>query len=123
MKIRVYMAMDDSVYCVRIDTEDWSLGDVELMEQFGEPDVNVGGEVAYSYGDESKTKTFGDEFVRLIHGFPYVRGFDSRDYGSVGESVAVGVAWKEAVLQKITNSVLALRTHSSPLPTEEVTEV
>ena len=125
------MGMDNSVYRVVVSTEDWSEGDLKLMYQFGEPEVNVGGDVYYpakwyddggSGGGEPK-KTFGDEFVRVLHGFPYARGFDSRDYGSVKEAVAVGKAWKDMVLARIDDAVIALRQNSLPLPTEEIAEI
>lgn len=145
MKKRVFSEMDDAVFRIVIDTEDWSQGDLELMEQFGEPEVNVGGSVDYVFGDEVKTKEFGNEFVRVLHGFPYSRGFDSRDYGDyessgssgssessdpyssfdrrVSEAVAVGNAWKETVLRRLDNAVLDLRANHTPLPTEEVSEI
>lgn len=123
MKKRVFRDMDNAVYRIVIDTEDWSQGDLELMEMFGEPDIDVGGEIQYLFGDESKTKTFGNEFIRLMHGFPYSRGFDSRDYVSCDEAVAVGVAWKEKILDRIDTAVLNLRSKQAPLPTEEVSEI
>lgn len=123
MKKRVFQDMDDAVFVVTICTEDWSEGDRDLIHQFGEPEVNVGGEVSYLFEDETKTKTFGDLYMRVLHGFPYRRGFDSRDYSSYEEAVAVGRAWKEMVLDRIDASVLELRSHAAPLPTEEVAEI
>ena len=123
MKKRVLRDMDNAVYRIVISTEDCSQGDMELMAMLGEPEIDVGGEIQYLLGEEAKTKTFGNEFIRLMHGFPYSRGFDSRDYGSYEEAIAVGVAWKEKVLERIDAVVLNLRTKSSPLPTEEVSEI
>lgn len=123
MKKRVFQEMDDAVFRVCIDTEDWSQGDVELIAQFGEPEINIGGEVSYLFEDETKTQTFGDTYVRVLHGFPYTRGFDSRDYSSYEEAVAVGRAWKEMVLDRIDRAVLELRKNRSAMPTEEVTEI
>ena len=139
MKTRVFMEMDDAVYRIVIDTEDWSQGDIELMDQFGEPEINVGGSVDYMLDEEMKVKEFGDEFIRVLHGFPYSRGFDSRDYGELGpgtssdpstpfedrvaEAVAVGNAWKDQVLRRLNNAVRDLRSNRTPLPTEEVSEI
>ena len=80
MKKRIFSRMEDAVYRIVIYTEDWSQGDIELMEQFGEPEVNVGGPISYVFEGAVKVKEFGDEYVRLLHGFPYSRGFDSRDF-------------------------------------------
>ena len=123
MKKRVFQNMNDGVFNVILDTEDWSEGDLDLISQFGEPEVNVGGEITYLFEDETKTKTFGDRYVRVVEGFPYVRGFDSRDYGSIGEAIAVGRAWKEVIIDRIDAAVVELRTHAAPLPTEEVSEI
>lgn len=123
MKKRVFMDMGGGVFNIVIKTADWSEGDIELMAQFGEPEVNVGGDVPYSIEEEDKTKTFGDMYVRVLHGFPYSRGFDSRDYGSYEEAIAVGKAWKELVLGRIDAAVVELRKNVKPLPTEEVSEL
>lgn len=140
MKIRVFLSMDDSVFRVLINTEDWSERDLELMVQYGEPEINVGGDVTYTYSDTTiksqgasarsasvdpeKTVTFGDEYVRVLHGFPYMRSFDSRDYSSVGEARAVGNEWKEIVIGRIEGAVDDLRaSFTAQIPTEEVVEI
>ena len=123
MKKRVLRDMDNGVYRIILLTEDWSEGDRELMARFGEPEINVGGEVSYIIDGETKTRTLGDEYVRLLRGFPYQRGFDARDYASVEEAVALGVAWKEMVLSRIDAAILALRAQATPLPTEEISEI
>lgn len=123
MKKRVLRDMDNGVYRIILLTEDWSEGDRDLIARFGEPEINVGGEVSYIIDGETKTRTLGDEYVRLLRGFPYQRGFDARDYASVEEAVALGVAWKEMVLSRIDAAILALRAKAAPLPTEEVSEI
>ena len=123
MKKRVLRDMDNGVYRIILINEDWSEGDRNLMARFGEPEINVGGEVQYILDGETKTKTLGDDYVRIFRGFPYSRGFDSRDYTSVDEAVAIGVAWKEMVLSRIDNAILTLRSNASTLPTEEVSEI
>lgn len=123
MKMRVFMDMDNAVYRIVINTEDWSQGDLELMARFGEPEIDLGGEIQYLFDEEAKTQTFGNEFIRLMHGFPYRRGFDSRDYGSYEEAVAVGRAWKDEILERIDDAVRNLRLKQEALPTEEVLEI
>jgi hypothetical protein len=123
MKKRVLMDWDNAVYRIVISTEDWSQGDLDLMAKFGEPEVDLGGEIEYRYDGEDKTNGFGNELMRIMHGFPYARGFDSRDYGSYDEAVAVGKAWKDEILNRIDTAVQNLRSKSITLPTEEVYEI
>lgn len=123
MKKRVFLNLDNAVFRVLIVTEDWSQGDIELMAQYGEPEINVGGEVSYLYKNEQKSKTFGDEYVRVLHCFPYVKSFDSRDYDSVEEARIIGNAWKDMVLERINYAVHDLRENNAQLPTEEVSEI
>ena len=123
MKKRVLRDMDNGAYRIILINEDWSEGDRDLIARFGEPEINVGGEVSYIVGGETKTKVLGDEFVHIFRGFPYSRGFDSRDYASVDEAIALGVAWKEMVLSRIDAAITALRANTSPLQTEEVSEI
>lgn len=123
MKKRVFREMDNGVYRVAIMTEDWSEGDIRLMEQFGEPEVNVGGDIRYTLDDAVRVTVLGDELVRVLHGFPLVRGFDTRDYASLKEATAVAVGWKETVLERLDDAVKGLRANASPLPTEEVSEI
>lgn len=123
MKTRIFLNMDDAVFRIVIETEDWSEGDVTLMEQYGEPEINVGGQVDYMFNDEQKSKTFGDQYVKVMNGFPFAMGFDSRDYESAEEARAVGIAWKEIVVGRLRNSVIALRENKAQLPTEEISEI
>lgn len=131
MKKRVFQRLVDSTFEVVIFTEDWSCGDRELMVQFGEPEVNVGGEVYYVYEDVSsssgddavKVVNLPDELVRIMNGFPYSRIFDARDYESYEEARAVAAAWKEKVLGNIDEAVIRLRNMHVNFDTEEVSEI
>lgn len=120
MKIRIFSDMVNSVYRITLITEDWSQGDIELMFQYGEPEVNVGGTLEYYYDDDLKIKALGDQYLRLLHGFPFAIGFDSRDYaGGCAEAESAGNAWKNQVVQAIRSKVVGLRT-KAPISTEEV---
>lgn len=128
MKIRIFSDMVDDVYRIIVCTEDWSQGDFELMCQYGEPEINVGGDVTYDVdGDGSSsseyTKKLGDQFIRILHGFPYARGFDARDYGSDAEAIAIGTAWKGKVVSAIRAAVSELRAKQSNVQTEEIENV
>lgn len=126
MKIRTFENMDDSVFRVVVNTEDFSQEELKLMCQFGEPEINVGGTVSYQFDGQARSKEFGDQFVRILHGFPLAFGFDSRDFeGSDGiaEAMAIGRQWKSDIIGKIGDKIGDLRQKSNILPVEEVTNV
>ena len=123
MKIRIFSNMCNGVYRIVINTEDWSEGDLELMAQYGEPLVNVGGEISGESNAKSESRTFGDEYIRILHGFPYARGFDSRDYGTASDAMMIGNLWKGVVIERLRAAVETLRSKVSPLPTEEIEEI
>lgn len=135
MKIRVFKNMCNSVLRIVINTEDFSQDDIRLMRQFGEPEVNVGGfeypnvaeKTQGGLGSEESPGVdpyvkFGDEYVRIMHGFPYARGFDMRDYDGASESDVMDIAesWKQYVVDGIEDEMSSLRSKSNSLPTEEV---
>lgn len=132
MKKRIFQRLFNDRFEVLIITEDWSCGDVELMKQFGEPEINVGGVVEYIYDEDSESsspdreirvKEFPTELVRILHGFPYSRIFDTRDYESFDEAKAVAEAWKVEVLDRIDDAVVELRRNNASFVTEEVSEI
>ena len=134
MKLRVFQRLIDNRFEVRVETEDWSAGDVELMGKFGEPEIDVGGTVTYLYSGSSSSsgssgsgssrqKTFDTQYVRIMTRFPYVRTFDGRDYDSLEEAKIVGVAWKELAANRIEAAVKTLRSQDLAFQTEEVTEL
>ena len=125
MKIRTFENMDDSVFRVVVNTEDFSQEDLKLMCQFGEPEINFGGPIDYEFDGLQKTKDFGNQYVRILHGFPLTFGFDSRDFGPDGidEAIAVGRKWKSLIIDRIAQELGDLRGKAKVLPIEEVTNV
>ena len=121
MKIRVFENMDDSVFRVVVNTEGFSQNDIKLMCQFGEPEIDCGGTVTYTYDETEKTKEFGSNLVRVVHGFPFAFGFDSRDYdGCSDEAIAVGSKWVSDLKDQISRVMVALRQKACALPSEQV---
>ena len=121
MKIRVFENMDDAVFRVVVNTEGFSQNDIKLMCQFGEPEIDCGGTVTYTYDETEKTKEFGSNLVRVVHGFPFAFGFDSRDYdGRSDEAVAVGSKWVSDLKDQISRVMVALRQKACALPSEQV---
>jgi len=45
MKIRIFYTVNGGVYTASINTEDWSLDDLSLMAEYGEPEISVSGTI------------------------------------------------------------------------------
>lgn len=133
MKIRVIKKLYDGVFESRIHTEDWSELDRELMVKYGEPEINLGGEIPYvlrndeqssdSSSDPGKYIVLDDVYARIMTESPFVRKFDSRDFdGGVDEAMAAAAAWAFEIEARILEKVRLLREKDTFFTTEEITE-
>lgn len=131
MKIRVIKRLVDSVFEVRIQTEDWSELDRELMVKFGEPEINLGGSIPYATTAQAKAAsapsdtsvTYDDVYVRIMTESPFTRKFDSRDFGgSIDDAAAAAASWIFTIEARILEKVRYLRENDMFFTTEEITE-
>ena len=121
MKIRVYSAVENGIFKITINTEDWSEGDRQLMADYGEPQIDLGGVIdgpAPSY----VVFTLPSDYVNIMSDSPFQQGFDSRDTSST-TAQEYAVAWKLTMVARIEAAVTALRTISDTFTNEEVTVV
>lgn len=121
MKIRTYKYIADQKYFVEIRTEDFSDGDLKLMQKFGEPEVNVGG----LYGvDPGPTSTWiaPDRYLKVRQGFqPFSAFFDSRNYGNEADDRANALI--STVTSRIQSAIITLRTLEDGFSSEVITNV
>ena len=115
MKIRTFYKLDDDRYNVRIITEDWSERDQQLMEKFGEPEINLGG----IFGD-SPIFTLDDNLVRIMSDSPFLESFDFRDYSNAQWRAET---WAMEISHRITQTLIFLRAQSDTFTHENVVEV
>lgn len=121
MKIRLYRDVTNQVYNVSVVTEDWSRDDLKLMEQFGEPEVNLGATLTTDpETGEPETFTLPDCYVKLLTDYQKLNmQFDLRDHA---QAKAMAEAWQTYIVGEITSVVTALRVNT-PDSYEEVTVV
>ena len=124
MKIRIFKKLDNGVFHVRIQTEDWSERDRDLMKKYGEPEINLGGVIVI---DESSSSDpcpheLDDAYARVMTESPFTHRFDSRDFGSVQCAKHAACEWAATVEERISASVTFLRSRGDEFTTEEVTE-
>jgi len=117
MKIRTFKKLDNQVYRVAIYTEDWSQADIQLMEKFAEPEINLGG----AFGDLSPADfTLDDHYVRIKSESPFNVAFDGRDYEDAQDRADT---WATTIVSRLMTAIAALRAESDGFTAEEVVEV
>lgn len=131
MKIRIFKRVVDGVFDVRIQTEDWSQHDIDLMVKYGEPEINLGGEIAYvpvnvegssSSSGGTETVLLDDNYARIMTESPFTYKFDSRDYDGVDNARQIASAWASEIEARIVDKVRMLRDKDTFFNTEEIME-
>lgn len=119
MKIRTYKYISDEKYFVNIRNEDFSENDLQLMQKFGEPELNVGG----IYGGVAQpTWALPDKYTKIKQGFqPFVIFFDARTFGEEADNRAI--AYLTAITTRIGATILALRQLQDNYTSEIITNV
>lgn len=117
MKIRSFYTLQNGVYKAALNTEDWSEGDTKLMQKFGEPEIDKGGDFTIPPDTEF---TLPEELVRIASDSPITQSFDSRDSADAEE---MAIAWGAEIIVRITAAVTALRAMTDDYTREEVTNV
>ncbi len=76
-KLRIFSYLENDVYTLRFENDPQALSneDKQLMREFGEPEMNIGGTFLDSTPEEF---TLPDSYVRIRSGFPVVRYFDAK---------------------------------------------
>lgn len=119
MKIRTFYRLENNVYRVIVHTEEWSENDIRLMQKFGEPEINIGGEVSIvvPMTEETVTYEIPDDY-RRIKSDPLSLSIDARDTGYAKE---LARKWAENIISLLTNAFKSLHAHVDDFTHEEVT--
>jgi hypothetical protein len=118
MKIRTFKKLDNDVYRVSIYTEDWSEGDTLLMQKFGEPEIDLGGD----FGGSPVLFTLDNDLKRIKTDSPFAAAFDARDYGAT-DAKAFANVWALELSDRIAAAVATLRMAVDGFTTEQVEEI
>ena len=118
MNIRSFKTLENGVYRVSVKTEDWSEGDRQLMQRFGEPYIDIGGRIyfedGYQYFDAD------NKLQRIRSDSPFFSGFDIRDYD---DAMLRADAWYEAIVNRLIDAVTLLRNNVDGFTGESVRRV
>jgi len=119
MKIRVYRVLSDRRYRVAVHTQEWSEVENRLIQAFGDPQLDLGGEIT---GPDDLVFTLAPRLVTVKGGSPFVGVFDARDGGDA-LAKAKANAWLAAIVERVTAAVLALRAQEDGFTGESLYEV
>lgn len=85
MKIRSYIYVTNNVYNVEFKVEDLSAYEQDMLANFGEPEVEVGGLFSGTVTRPASSVPVSVEYtlpsrqLKMVSGFPYKEVFDLRD--------------------------------------------
>lgn len=123
MKIRTFKNLEDNVYRVSIQTEDWSERDMRLMEKYGEPEIDIGGTFLDENGSGSGddfTFTLDSKLYGVKTGSPFSYGFDARDYA---DAETRALLWATTLISRITDAMTTLRANDDGFTGEDVVNI
>ena len=100
----------NNVYTVVVTTTDFDTLDLALFTEFGEPSVNIGGDMIDVTDGTTKLATLPNNFRKVKSGLPFTMNFSDTQY--LGKGMDVANAWIETMNTSITNAVVALRAKS-----------
>jgi len=118
VKIRTFYSIENGVYKVSVNTEDWSENDRRLIYKFGEPEIETGGTIDYVPEEGPIEHLVLDSCHRRIYtGSPITRTFDSRDAVHAKEFAN---AWADRTIGQIGTEYAALHAKSDDFTREIV---
>ncbi len=107
-KIRVFSYLKNEVYTLRFENDASALSedDKQLMRDFGEPEINMGGD--FLAGGENEY-TLPNAYVKVRSGFPYTKEFDAKS-GEFSTNTAIKVdGYRDAIIARFTSAFETLR--------------
>jgi hypothetical protein len=112
MKIRTNKSIDSNRFIVEIETSDFSEQELEFMQKFGEPEIDLGGSFtgppAYS---------LPTNLVALKSDSPFREAFDSKDFVDAEDRANV---WADEIVVRIKAAMDTLRANMDDFSGEDL---
>lgn len=121
-KIRTYQLVENNLYVINFvnDLAALSKSDRDLVDKFGEPEINLGG----SFTTDALEWELPNEYVKLVSGFPVRREFDLTASPFADEDgLAMLVTYRTTILSRIEDAFTALRANGDDFTDEFVTTI
>lgn len=121
-KLRVFQSIENDIYVVRFENDPLALSeeDKQLMQKFGEPEINLGGTFLAATANEY---TLPDEYVKVRSDFPIRKEFDSKGAPFDTNTVIKVTAFREDTTDKFTDAITALRAQADTFTSEFITDI
>lgn len=107
MKLVFTKTLAANIYTVNLAIEDVEETDTDLFADFGEPTVNIGGEIK---SGANTLATLPANFRKIVTQMPVIIRFADKDYSDGAKAVAE--AWILTIESRINAEVTALRAKS-----------
>lgn len=98
--------VDGNVFIARLELDNWSSSDLELIKAFGDPIVDAGG----SFSDSPTEFELPTNEVRMMRDFPLVQRFDGSEDPDVAE--AQRDLWSDTLQERIVDALAELRARA-----------
>lgn len=118
-KLRVYQTIDNEVYQLRFENDAKALSrqDADLMEKFGEPEINIGGTFLPSTINQF---ILPDKFLKVRADFPFLQEFDSRQTPFDTNTVTKVQGYRDEIRTRFSDAFTDLRANGDTFSGEQV---
>ena len=123
--LRIKRFIDNDIWKINFALELTSLpeNDKDLMRKFGEPEINVGGIITYTIGEEESSYTLPNKYIKIKSGLPYTQEFDSKS-PDFQEAVQVkALAYEEEFISRYAAAFEDLRSNADSFTGERVQNI
>lgn len=117
-KLRVFQTIENDIWQLRFELDPTSLSesDKDLMQKFGEPEINAGG----SYLGEGDAFTLPDKYIKVRSGLPYVQSFDAKSSPFDTNTEVKVTGYRDAFITNYTTAFTTLRANSDDFTGEKL---
>ena len=111
-KLRIFSYLQNDVYTLRFENDATAISeeDKQLMNDFGEPEINIGGTFLPA---TANTYVLPDAYLKVRSGFPFIQEFDAKSSTFSTNTLTKVAAYKADITTRFTSAFTTLRTNLS----------
>jgi hypothetical protein len=112
--LKITRSIDNDIWKITFSLDPLKLSesDKQLMAKFGEPEINVGGEIGGPViQEEDTTYTLPAKYIKIRSGLPYTHEFDSRTAPFDTHTQEKAEAYQAVFVSRYTQALIDLRAN------------